>query len=67
MKLVSKPFEVFNTDGTPSGHKPLTHYADINLKTHSHKEQIEAVVTIIDSADIFLRYDWLIHHNPEID
>ncbi|KXN93082.1 hypothetical protein AN958_00006, partial [Leucoagaricus sp. SymC.cos] len=37
------------------------------LDTNGHKEQIEAVVTILESADIFLGHDWLVHHNPEID
>ncbi|KXN92987.1 hypothetical protein AN958_09552, partial [Leucoagaricus sp. SymC.cos] len=61
------PFEVFNADGTQSGHKPITYYADIMLDTHGHQEQIEAVVTTLDSADIFLEHDWLTHHNPKIN
>ncbi|KXN85047.1 hypothetical protein AN958_11753, partial [Leucoagaricus sp. SymC.cos] len=45
----------------------ITHYANIDLDTQGHKEQLKAVVTTLDSADIFLGHDWLVHHNPEID
>ncbi|KXN83970.1 hypothetical protein AN958_00614 [Leucoagaricus sp. SymC.cos] len=57
IKLVNKSFKVFNVDRTPSGHKLITHYADITLDTHGHKEQIEVVVTTLDSADVFLGHD----------
>ncbi|KXN92622.1 hypothetical protein AN958_02287, partial [Leucoagaricus sp. SymC.cos] len=67
LKPVTKPFEVFNADGSPSRHKLITHNADITLNTQGHKKQVEAVITILDSADVFLRHDWLIYHNPEID
>ncbi|KXN83526.1 hypothetical protein AN958_01232 [Leucoagaricus sp. SymC.cos] len=66
-KPVNKLFKVFNADRAPSGHKLITHYADITLDTHSHKEQVEAVITTLDSANMFLGHDWLIYHNPEIN
>ncbi|KXN85974.1 hypothetical protein AN958_10645, partial [Leucoagaricus sp. SymC.cos] len=66
-KPITIPFKVFNADGTPSSHKPITHYANITLDTHGHQEQIKAVVMTLDSADIFLGHDWLIHHNPKIN
>ncbi|KXN92360.1 hypothetical protein AN958_08375 [Leucoagaricus sp. SymC.cos] len=56
-KLVSKPFKVLNADRTPSSHKLITYYVNITLDTHGHKEQIKAVVTILDSANIFLGHD----------
>ncbi|KXN91855.1 hypothetical protein AN958_11795 [Leucoagaricus sp. SymC.cos] len=67
VKPVDKPFKVFNADGTPSGHKPITHFTSITLNTQGHKEQVKAVVTTLDSADIFLGHNWLVHHNPKIN
>ncbi|KXN84629.1 hypothetical protein AN958_12261, partial [Leucoagaricus sp. SymC.cos] len=67
LKLDNRAFEVFNIDGSPSSHKSITHYTNITLITYGHKEQVGAVVIILDSADIFLEYDWLIYHNSKID
>ncbi|KXN93024.1 hypothetical protein AN958_10068 [Leucoagaricus sp. SymC.cos] len=57
IKPVNKSFKVFNADGTPSGHKQITHYANITFDTHGHKEQVEAVITILNLADMFLEHD----------
>jgi len=32
-----------------------------------HREIINFAVTIIKGHDIFLGYDWLMEHNPEVD
>ena len=32
-----------------------------------HWESMDFGITNLDDHDIFLRYDWLQHHNPEID
>ena len=39
----------------------------ITLEAGRHIEQINAVVSGIIETDIFLGYDWLEKHNPEID
>ncbi|KXN92965.1 hypothetical protein AN958_09070 [Leucoagaricus sp. SymC.cos] len=67
LKPINRPFEVFNVDGSPSGNKLIIHYVDIALDNHGHKEQVEAVVTILDSAEIFLGHGWLIYQNSEIN
>ncbi|KXN92628.1 hypothetical protein AN958_02293, partial [Leucoagaricus sp. SymC.cos] len=67
LRLIKEPFEVFNVDGSQSGHKPIMNYVNITLDTEGHKEQIEVVVTTLDLVNMFLEYDWLTHHNPKID
>jgi hypothetical protein len=37
------------------------------MNINSHKENIDAVVTRLDSADIFVGYNWLTKHNPTIN
>ncbi|KXN84894.1 hypothetical protein AN958_11936 [Leucoagaricus sp. SymC.cos] len=67
LKPITELFEVFNTDGSQSGQKPITDYVDITLDTQGYQEQIKAVVTTLESADFFLGHDWLTYYNPEID
>jgi hypothetical protein len=37
------------------------------MNINGHEENIEAVVTQLDSADIFVAFDWLMKHNPTIN
>ena len=37
------------------------------MEINGHKEKLEAVVTPLQSLDLFLGHDWLANHNPEID
>ena len=57
--------EVFNVDGTKNGE--VARFAPLKVKINKHKEQIDAAVTDLNSTDIFLGYDWLVKHNPEVD
>ena len=37
------------------------------MDINGHEEKIEAVVTKLDAADIFIGYNWLTKHNPTIN
>jgi hypothetical protein len=37
------------------------------MNVNGHKENIDALVTQLDSADIFIGYNWLTKHNPTIN
>jgi hypothetical protein len=45
----------------------VTQYAKLGINAGGYQEDIEPVVTQLQLADIFLGYDWLVQHNPEID
>jgi len=68
-KIPTKPinfsFKVFNTDGTKN--KEVTKVAPLEIKINRYTEQLEAAVTDLDRTDIFLGYDWLVKHNPEVN
>jgi len=68
-KIPTKPinfsFEVFNADGTKN--REVTKVAPLKIKIDRHTEQLEAAVTDLDGTDIFLGYDWLVKHNPEVN
>ena len=58
-------FEVFNTDGTKN--REVTQYALLEVEINEHKENISAVVTNLNGMNMFLEYDWLVKHNPEVN
>jgi len=62
---MDRSFEVFNADGTKNGE--VTRFAPLEVEIDGHKEQIDAAVTDLNGTDMFLGYNWLVKHNPEVD
>ena len=65
MKPINFSFEVFNADRTKNGE--VTRMVPLEIKINGHKEQLEVAVIDLDGTDMFLGYDWLIKHNPEVN
>ena len=61
------PLKVSNADGSENEGGLITEYVETELIIGSHKESIRLSVTQLSSSNIFLGYDWLSKHNPEID
>jgi len=51
MRPINFSFEVFNVDGTKNGE--VTKVASLEIEINRHKEQLEAVVTDLNSIDMF--------------
>jgi len=64
-KLIDFSFKVFNADGTKN--REVTKVVSLEIKINGHKETLEAAVTDLDGTDMFLGYDWLVKHNPEVN
>jgi len=68
-RIQTKPInfssEVFNADGTKNGE--VTRVIPLEIEINSHKEQLEATVMDLDGTDMFLGYNWLVKHNPEVN
>jgi len=64
-KPINFSFEVFNADRTKNGE--VTKMAPLEIEINEHKETLEAAVTDLDGTDMFLRHDWLVKHNPEVN
>ena len=62
---IDRSFEVFNTDRTKNGE--VIWFVLLEVEINGHKEQIDTVVTDLNSIDMFLEYDWLVKHNPEVN
>ena len=39
----------------------------LEIEINGHKEKLEAAVTDLNGTDIFLGYNWLVKHNPEVN
>ena len=62
---IDRSFEVFNVDRTKNGE--VTQFVPLELEINKHKEHINAVVTDLNSIDMFLDHDWLVKHNPKVN
>jgi len=66
-KSLSRPFNVYNSDGSRNGEKTIKEFVPLEINSNGHIEQIDAVVSEIKETDLFLGHDWLAEHNPEVD
>ena len=62
---MDRSFKVFNTDRTKN--EEVTWYVLLEVEINKYKKNIDTAVTDLNSTDIFLGYDWLVKHNPEIN
>ena len=64
-ELMERSFEVFNVDEMKNG--KVTRFVPLEVEINRYKEQIDAVVMDLNSTDMFLGYNWLVKHNPEVN
>jgi len=62
---MDKSFEVFNIDRIKN--EEVTIFALLELKINGYMKKINAAVTNLNSMDMFLEYNWLVKHNPELN
>ena len=58
-------FKVFNADGTKN--REVIQFVPLKVEINRYKEQIDVVVMDLNGMNMFLRYDWLVKHNLEVD
>lgn len=56
-----------NADGTENNRGKITHYVELQMGIGRHQEKQRFLVTGLGKARVFIGYDWLLKHNPEID
>ncbi len=62
---MDRSFKVFNIDGTKN--IEVTRFILLELEINRYTEKINATVTHLNSMDIFLKYNWLVKHNLEVN
>jgi len=66
-KSLPRPFNIYNSDGSRNGEKTIKEFVPLEINSNGHIKQIDAVVSEIKETDLFLGYNWLMEHNPEVD
>ena len=64
-KLINFSFGVYNIDGTKN--RNIMKVAPLEVEINRHKEHIEVAVIDLNGMNMFLEYNWLVKHNPEVD
>ena len=64
---LARPIPVHNADGQPNSEGPISECVALELRIGSHWERVDFGVTNLGKGEIFLGYDWLKLHNPNID
>jgi len=65
-RIQTKPINFsFEANGTKNGE--VTKVAPLEIEINGHKETLEAAVTDLDRTNMFLRHDWLVKHNLEVN
>jgi len=67
MEKMKTTMEIYNSDGTWNKYGKIKEVVPITLEAGGHTKKINVVVLGITEMDVFLGYDWLEKHNPEID
>ena len=62
---MERSFKVFNADGMKNSE--VIRFAPLEMEINRHKEQINVAVMDLNDTDMFLGYNWLVKHNPEVD
>jgi len=65
MKPMNRLFKAFNANKTKN--RKVTKFVLLELKINRHIEKINTIVTNLTNTDMFLKYDWLVKHNPEVN
>ena len=65
MKLADILFKIFNADGTKN--REVIRFVPLKMEINRYREQIDIAVTDLNNIDIFLEYNWLVKHNPEVN
>jgi hypothetical protein len=61
------PITLYNIDMTKNKAGMITHSAEVEVQTNTHREKLRFLVTDVSPEDVVLGITWLRDHNPEID
>ena len=68
-RIQTKPinflFEVFNADRTKN--RKVTKVASLEIEINRHKKTLKVAVMNLDGTDMFLKHNWLVKHNLEVN
>ena len=67
LKELDVPILARNADGTENTKGKITQFVELIMGVGPHKERQRFLITGLGKARVFIGYDWLFKHNPEVD
>ena len=64
---LTRPIPIYNADGTLNKGGKIEEYVEIQMIIQDHVERIQFAVSDLGEADVFIGYEWLKKHNPDVD
>ena len=64
---LARPIPVYNADGTLNQSGAITEFTELHMILNDHVERIQFAVTDLGEQDVFIGYEWLKKHNPDVD
>lgn len=64
---MTMPIPALNADGTANSAGMITEYCKVRMTLKDHEEHLELPVVNLGQDNMFLGFDWLVKHKPEID
>ena len=61
------PIPVYNADGSINSAGSIREFAIVKMRIRDHSKQIAMAMSNLSTHPIFLGYDWLKKHNPQIN
>lgn len=65
-KKAARPVPVYNADRILNKNGDIEEYVELRITVQDHEEKMIFGVTDLGKSDLFIGYDWLKHHNPDI-
>lgn len=66
-KQVAKSIPIYNVDATLNKSKTIKAYVEIWMIIQNHVKRIQFAVPDLGEANLFIRYEWLKKHNPDVN
>ena len=66
-RKLARPIPIYNADGTLNKGGTIKEYAEIQMIIQDHVEIIQFTISDLGEADVFIGYEWLKKHNPDVD
>jgi hypothetical protein len=67
LKTLPTPKKIYNIDNTSNKSGMITHYLDLNVRTHGIHKEMRFLVTDIGHEEILLGYPWLATFEPKFN
>jgi hypothetical protein len=67
LRKLPNPKKIYNIDNTSNKSGMITHYLDLNVRTHGIHKEMRFLVTNIGHEEILLGYPWLATFEPKFN